>query len=258
MKELKNISLKEEIDREAKETEKEVSSRTDLDGLKVSEDMETSLFNKIQDYEYDRRLKTVYRKKKKVRVVMALAAVLVIVFGCAVTGVGSKSYWKVIWDRVAGGENLSYIDVDKMNSQDTEDLDEVYIYKEIRNKLGISPVGLEYLPEKTYFIEYELDEQQKKATLLYQNNEQIIRYVMYMNNSDSSYGQTKTDELVNEYFITLKNNISINIKEYLITETKQHRYIGKFEYKDAQYQLEGTIEKEEFEKILKNLKFYKE
>lgn len=257
MKELKNISLKEEIDREAKETEKEVSSRTDLDGLKVSEDMETSLFNKIQDYEYDRRLKTVYRKKKKVRVVMALAAVLVIVFGCAVTGVGSKSYWKVIWDRVAGGEKVSVINVEDMERQVTEDVDEIQVYKRIRSELGISPVGLEYLPQDTILNEYELDYEQKRATLLYQYNDEIIRYVMYMNDNDSSYGNIEPDELLDEYQLKIENGITIEIKEYLVDNTGRNRYVGDFEYMDAQYQLSGIIEKEEFEKILKNLYFYR-
>ena len=50
MKELKKISLKEEVDKEARQIEKEVREREDLDDITVSEDMETSLFNKIQDY----------------------------------------------------------------------------------------------------------------------------------------------------------------------------------------------------------------
>ena len=65
MKELKKLSLKEEVDKEAKRIEKEVKSRQDIDDITVSEEMETSLFNKIQDYEYDKRSKTVYHKKKK-------------------------------------------------------------------------------------------------------------------------------------------------------------------------------------------------
>ena len=60
MKELKRISLKEEVDKEARQIEKEVRGRKDLDDITVSEEMETSLFNKIQDYEYDRRSKTVH------------------------------------------------------------------------------------------------------------------------------------------------------------------------------------------------------
>ena len=55
MKDLKKLSLKEEVYREAERLEKEVKDRRDLDDITVSEKMETSLFNKIQDYEYDKR-----------------------------------------------------------------------------------------------------------------------------------------------------------------------------------------------------------
>ena len=75
MKELKKLSLKEEVDREAQEIEKEVESREDLDDIKVSDDMETSLFNKIQEYEYDKRIKkVVHRSKKKQNKMLSLQA----------------------------------------------------------------------------------------------------------------------------------------------------------------------------------------
>ena len=123
MKELKKISLKEEVDKEAIQIEKEVMDRKDLDNISVSEEMETSLFNKIQDYEYDRRSKTVHRRKKKRYAVLALAAVLILVFGSTMTSVGSKPYWKVLWDRIAGDEKASIINVDNMESHKTEDVD---------------------------------------------------------------------------------------------------------------------------------------
>ena len=91
MKDLKKLSLKEEVYREAERLEKEVKDRRDLDDITVSEKMETSLFNKIQDYEYDKRSKKVYRKKKKRYVVMAIAAVFIHVIGSVMTMVGSKS-----------------------------------------------------------------------------------------------------------------------------------------------------------------------
>ena len=134
MKRLKKLSLKKEIDREAESIEKEVKSRTDLEDLKVSEDMETSLFNKIQEYEYDKRYKTVHRRKKKRYVVLALAAVLVLVFGSVMTGVGSKSYWKILWDRMIGEEEqVSFIEVENMETHETEDIDELKLFKTIRN-----------------------------------------------------------------------------------------------------------------------------
>ena len=253
MKELKKLSLKEEVDKEAKRIEKEVKSRQDLDDITVSEEMETCLFNKIQDYEYDKRSKTVYHKKKKRYVVLALAAVLVLVLGSAITSVGSKSYWKVLWGRIAGEEKLSYIDVEKMESQETEDLDEIYVYKQIGDELGISTVGLAYLPPKTYLKEYEIDKEQRKATLLYEYNGQVIRYMMYMNDEDSSLGQIKLDKLVDEYQLESIGEITVNVKAYEIEESKAIRYVGEFEYADTQYQIMGVIGKEEFDEIIKNL-----
>lgn len=257
MKRLKKLSLKHEIDREAENIEKEVKSRTDLEDLKVSEDMETSLFNKIQEYEYDKRYKTVHRRKKKRYVVLALAAVLVLVFGSVMTGVGSKSYWKILWDRMIGEEELSYIDVEEMDSKDTEDLDEVQIYKLIREKLGILPVRFEYVPAGMILKEYELDYEQQRAVLIYEYSGQTIRYRMYMNDADSSFAQTELDEMISEYEIKASSNVTINVKEYDVENVKENRYVAEFEYQDAQYQLMGIIEKTEFDKILKNLFFSK-
>ena len=255
MKELKKISLREEIDREARQIDKEVRERNDLDDITVSEKMETSLFNKIQDYEYDRRSKTVHRKKKKRYAVLAIAAVLVLVFGSVMTSVGSKSYWKVLWERIAGDEKLSYIDVEQMDSQNTEDLDEVHIYKEIWNELGISTVRMGYMPSSMYLDSFELETEQRKATLLYKYDGQIIRYMMYMNDEDSSLGQISTDQLFEEYQIETTSEVIVNIKVYQVKDSDMKRYAAAFEYKDAQYQIMGIMEKSEFEKIIKNLYF---
>ena len=119
MKDLKKLSLNDEINREAEQIEKEVLERKELDDIQISEDMETSLFNKIQEYEFDKREKKVHYRRKKRYLIFALAAVLVLVCGSVMTGVGSKSYWKVLWDRVVGDENLSYVDVEDMESQET-------------------------------------------------------------------------------------------------------------------------------------------
>lgn len=259
MKELKKLSLKEEVDREAQEIEKEIEARDDLDDIKVSEDLETSLFNKIQDYEYDKRIKkTVYRGRKKRRLFLALAAVLILVCGSVITGTGSKSYWKVLWDRAAGDEKANIINVEDMESEETDDWDEVQVFNEIRKEIGISPVRFGYMPEKMLFEEYELDKEQKRAVLFYKYENQIIQYSMYMNNTDSSYGRIETDIQTDEYKIETGNNIVVNIKEYTIKNYSEKRYVAEFEYMDAQYQIIGSIEKKEFDRIIKNLYFLNE
>ena len=256
MKELKKLSLKEEVDREAQDIEKEVESRDDLDDIKVSDDMETSLFNKIQEYEYDKRMKkAVHRSRKKRRLFLALAAVLILVCGSVITGTGSKSYWKVLMDQIAGRERVSHIDVEEMESEETDDWNQIQIFNEIHRELGIYPVRLGYMPEDMIFTGYELDKEQSRAVLFYKYNGQIIRYSMYMNNSDSSHGQTEIDHLKDEYQIETNNNITVDVKEYMVTGYEVNRYMAEFEYMDAQYELIGLIEKEEFDRIIKNLIF---
>ena len=256
MKELKKLSLKEEVDREAQDIEKEVESRDDLDDIKVSEDMETSLFNKIQEYEYDKRVKkAVHRSKKKRRLFLALAAVLILVCGSVITGTGSKSYWKVLWDRVAGDEEANIINVEDMESEVTDDWNEIQLFNEIRKETGISPVRLGYMPKNLFFTGYELDKEQNRAIIFYKYNGHILRYSMYMNDSDSSHGQTELDELIDLYQIETQNKININISVYAVVNSNKNRYVAEFEYMDAQYQITALMEKEEFDKIIENLIF---
>ena len=65
MKKLKKLSLENEMKKEAEQIEKKVRADRSLDDITVSDEMEKELFNKIQDYEYDKRHKKVIRKRRK-------------------------------------------------------------------------------------------------------------------------------------------------------------------------------------------------
>lgn len=252
MKDLKKLSLNREVKREAEEIEKEVESRSDLDNIKVSDNMETSLFNKIQEYEYDKRLKKVHYRRKRRYLIVALAAVIVLVCGSVMTGVGSKSYWKVIWERITGDGPTEITNVEDMDSQDTEDIDEMGVYREIYEKYGISVVRLGYRPENMELVRYTIDEKLSKVYLFYEYNGEMIRYTIYLGDTDSSFGQKDLDRLVDEYEVDY-NNHTINIEEYRVKNSKLNRFIAEFNYKNVHYQLMGGVEKDELEKILKNL-----
>lgn len=251
MKKLKKLSLENEIKKEAEQIEKKVREDRSLDDIAVSDEMEKELFNKIQDYEYDKRHKKVIRKKKKSKLVIgALAAVLILVCG----SVGSKSYWKVLWERENGDENYNLINVEDMETKESEDIDEIEVDKEITKVMGVSLVKLEYKPKGMVLTRYTVDGDQRRATLFYKYENEIIRYTMYMNSKDSSLGQKAVDKLLDEY-VVMNGEKEISVKEYEVKDQKEKRYIAEFEDKGIQYQLKGVIEKEEFEKILKNLFF---
>ena len=255
MKKLKKLSLENEMKKEAEQIEKKVREDRSLDDIAVSDEMEKELFNKIQDYEYDKRHKKVIHKKKKSKLVIgALAAVLILVCGSVMTSVGSKSYWKVLWEREDGDENSNIINVEDMETKESEDIDEVGVYKEIAKVMGNYLVRLEYKPKGMVLTKYTVDGDQRRATLFYKYENEIIRYTMYMNSKDSSLGQKEVDKLLEEYIVMNGEN-EISVKEYEVKDQKEKRYIAEFEDKGIQYQLKGVIEKEEFEKILKNLFF---
>lgn len=255
MKKLKKLSLENEMKKEAEQIEKKVREDKSLDDITVSDEMEKELFNKIQDYEYDKRHKKVIRKKKKSKLVIGvLAAVLILVCGSVMTSVGSKSYWKVLWERESGDENYNFINVEDMETKESEDIDEIEIYKEIAKVMGDYLVRMEYKPKDMVLTRYTIDGDQRRATLFYKYENEIIRYTMYMNSKDSSLGQKAVDKLLDEY-IVMNGEREISVKEYEVKNKKEKRYIAEFEDKGIQYQLKGVMEKEEFEKILKNLFF---
>lgn len=200
MKKLKKLSLENEMKKEAEQIEKKVREDRSLDDIKVSDEMEKELFNKIQDYEYDKRHKKVIRKKKKSKLVIgALAAVLILVCGSVMTSVGSKSYWKVLWERDNGDENSNIINVENMDTKESEDIDEVGAYKEIAKVMGDSLVRMEYKPRGMVLKRYTIDKEQRMAVLFYQYGEEIIKYYMYTNSTDSSFGEKTVDQLLDEY-----------------------------------------------------------
>ena len=255
MKKLKKLSLENEMKKEAEQIEKKVCKDRSLDDITVSDEMEKELFNKIQDYEYDKRHKKVVRKKKKSKLVIgALAAVLILVCGSVMTSVGSKSYWKTLWNDSNGDEQNNGIDVENMESIETEDIDESAVYKEIAKVMGNYLVRLEYKPKGMLLKRYTVDGDQRRVTFFYKYENEIIRYAMYMNSKDSSLGQKAVDKLLDEYIVMNGEN-EISVKEYEVKDQKEKTYIAEFEDKGIQYQLKGVMEKEEFEKILKNLFF---
>lgn len=255
MKKLKKLSLENEMKKEAEQIEKKVREDRSLDDITVSDEMEKELFNKIQDYEYDKRHKKVIRKKKKSKLVIgALAAVLILVCGSVMTSVGSKSYWKMLWNKEAGDETLSYVDVENMETMETKDFEVLELDKEIAKVMGDYWVRMEYKPKGMALKRYTIDKEQRMVVLFYQYGEEVIKYYMYTNSTDSSFGEKTVDHLLDEYEFQ-NGNHSILVEQYEIKDSDEERYIAEFEYKDIHYQIKGSMEKEEFEKILENLFF---
>lgn len=197
----------------------------------------------------------VFRMPRGRRFAIAFVAVLVLVVGTSVTSVGSKSYLKELWEQIIGDEKVEVLNDEDMEKQETEDGMEINIYKEIGQKLGISSVRLGYKPKGMRIKSAKIDEEQQQAQLFYDYGDEIIRYTVYLNDSDSSLGQKSLDSLLDTFKVN--NEVQeISVEAYEVDKYGSPRYIASFDYGGIHYQLKGILEKDELEKILQNLIYF--
>ena len=198
--------------------------------------------------------KVCFRRKKRKYWVVSLAAVLVIVLGVGVNSVGSKSYWKNVWQAVRG-EPVNGIDVEDMEKQNTEDVDEIAVYKEIKDKLNIKPVRIVYKPDDMELVDYKIYEETLTARLLYKYQDEVVKYILYVSDVDSSWGEKEEDVKLDDYIVSV-NSVEIKVEEFGVNNNQKNRQVAYFEYQGVHYQVKGIMDRSEFKKIIENLYFF--
>lgn len=264
MEKTRKLSIKDESEQEVRQIEKELNDHPELDNIQVTKEMDDALFAKIRELEEEEHRKEEqensksepekrYRRKRTKRWYLVLAAVLVLVFAFGSVSVGSKSYWKELLDVIVGDESVKVINVEDMDKQSTGDVDEVNAYNEIRDELGFTVVRPLYKPQGMKLVDFFVEQEIGQAKLFYKYNDESIRYTIYANSEESSIGAKEEDKIVEQYVLDLKK-VKINVDVYELPE-HANRYVASFEYKGIHYELKGTMEQQEFDKILKNLYF---
>ena len=238
--------------------EKEILEDAELEEIRVSDEMEKRLAEQIQAYEKTQSQKKVHRHSPlfRRRVMVAAAVLMIAAVATSVTAVGSKSYLKEIIEKFTGETGqASVINVEDMDTQASESADETQVYREIKEKLGIHVVRMEYKPKGMRLQRYIIDEAQKRTQVFYQYQGNVVWYSIYMNGEDSSLGQKESDEIIDKF--TVENNKKkIDVTEYQIKGYEETGFLAEFEEYGVHYQLRGVMERGEFEKVLKNLKFF--
>ena len=199
--------------------------------------------------------KVCYRRKKRKYWVVSLAAVLVIVLGVGVNSVGSKSYLKTIKEIFVKEAFVNVTNVDDMEKQNTKDVDEIAAYMEIENEFHVKPVRILYKPDDMKLVDYKVYEEMLTARLLYKYQNEVIKYILYVSDVDSSWGEKEEDIKLDDYEVYV-NNIEIKVEEFDVNNNSENRQVAYFEYQGVHYQIKGIMEKREFKKILENLYFF--
>ena len=251
------IRMKNALDQKIREREmrSEDMKRTDAYAKLSEEDQEALRLGRemLKNQSEEKKIYTIRRKKRNIRRIVALAAVLILVMAVGMTSIGGPERMLQFVKSSVGGRQVS-----KVNSSDKnkiiEEEDEEKAYDKIGEEFGIEPVRIIWRLKGMEFIKMELDTDIQVAELDYIRDREKMEFIISASYGKVSLGADNEDEIIDHYYI--KENVPIEVTEYKTPETETNRYKAEFKYNNLYYCLTGTMTKEEMENILKNLYFF--
>lgn len=222
-------------------------SEEDKEALRLGREM-------LKQQDEDKKVRTVRRKKRTIRRLAALAAVLILVMALGMTSFGGPERVLQFVKSSVGNRQVS-----KVNSSDKnkiiEEEDEEKAYQLVDDEFGVETVQLMWRPDGMEFEKMELDTDIQVAELDYLYNGERTEFMISASYGEVSWGYDNEDEKINQYYYDKVKEAKIEITEFQTPKTETNRYVAEFEYKKVHYCLSGTMTQEEMEKILNNLYF---
>ena len=251
------IRMKNALDQKIREREmrSEDTKRTDAYAGLSEEDQEALRLGRemLKSQSEEKKIYTMRRKKRNIRRIVALAAVLILVMAVGMTSFGGPERMLQFMKSSVGGRKVSQVDSSDKNKV-IEEEDEEKAYEKIEKEFGIAPVRLWWYPENMEFEKMILDTDIQVAEVDYRYKGKKIEYFVSASYGEVSWGYDNEDKKIGYYCEQVKST-DIEVTEYETPETERNRYVAEFEYKKLYYCLSGELTKEEMENILKNLYF---
>lgn len=193
------------------------------------------------------------RRKRRLRAYMASAAAILLVLGVGITSTGGAERIASVIEQVVGGRKVVKVNSDEENKV-SENEDEQKAYQEIRDIFGIEPVRFASQQKGIKFIQMNLDDGLQIAELIYQFEEKKLLYVISAGYYNSFFGYDADDKIIDKENMEIEGNI-IELTVYQVKGKKDTKCSAHFSYQKVDYFLQGSLKKDDFKLILKNLYF---
>lgn len=248
----------EQAEKEAKEREEAINhlSEEDREALELGRKMLKAGIGQKDPEEPSG--KKVRRKKKPLKMYLALAAVIVCVLAMGITSMGGPERIMRMMTQDVGDREVDQVDSNHTDKENKviEGEDEEKAYQEIRNNFGTDVVKIFICLPEMYFNSMELDKDKQMADMYYYYNNKTIAYCINVPYRDGSWGIDFEDPIDQEYSEEI-HGCRIKITKFKPNQKGLPRWDARFEYNNIEYLLTGTMKQQEFEKILNNLFFPK-
>lgn len=256
--------------------EKELNENPKTKDIKPSEDLFQNIVEKLKDQgvwdqEPEENLSDAYdmltkedreylelgkkvRKINKRTIFLKRAAIVacvgICIFGVSMTSEANRQYVVGLWNEIVGNSQLRI----KINVEDEKDSDietslEEKAKEKIKEELGIQPPEMVYKPEGMEFSNIRIEQNDKKATLFYVYKDTLFTITMQKKETNSKYTQEFDGIVINEISV---QNIKDKIKIWKINDIEE-KYAVQLEGKEVYYIIRGSIDKKEFEEIIKSI-----
>lgn len=251
------LRMKNALDQKIREREKrsEDTKRTDAYAKLSEEDREALRIGRemLKNQSEEKKIYTMRRKKRNIRRIVALAAVLILVMAVGMTSIGGPERMLQFMKSSVGGRKVSQVDSSDKNKV-IEEEDEELAYEDAEKEFGIGVVRILGKLDEMQFDKMILDRDLQVAELSYNYKDGKIQFIISAAYGETAWGSDNEDIVIDNYFIKRKET-TIEVKKYKMSEKSKDRFAAEFEYKDLHYCITGTINEIEIKKILDNLYF---
>lgn len=245
-----------EMEQTRKETEEAINhlSEEDRESLELGRKMLKAGIGKKDPEEPSG--KKVRRKKKPLKMYLALAAVIVCVLAMGITSMGGPERIVRMMTQNVGDREVDQVDSNHTDKENKviEGEEEEKAYQEIRDAFGTEVVKVSICLPEMRFDSMELDKDKQMADVYYYYNNKTIAYCINLPYRDGSWGVDFEDPIDKEYSKEIQG-CKIEITKYKPNQKGLPRWDARFEYDNTEYLLTGTMKQQDFEKILNNLIF---
>lgn len=252
------IRMKNALDQKIREREKcsEDMKRMDAYAELSEEDQEALRLGRemLKNQSEEKKIYTMRRKKRNIRRIVALAAVLILVMAVGMTSFGGPERMLQFVKSSVGGRQVSKVNSSDKNKEIKEE-DEEKAYELIAKEFGIQPVKLMWRPKGMKFKKMIMDTDIQVAELNYTYNGKKVAFVISASYGEVSWGYDNEDTVIESYIYDKIPNVNMKIKEYETPREGANGFVAEFSHNKLYYCLSGSMAKEEMEKIIENLYF---
>ena len=245
-----------EMEQTRKETEEAISylSEEDREALELGRKMLKAGIGQKDPEEPSG--KKVRRKKKPLKMYLALAAVIVCVLAMGITSMGGPERIVRMMTQNVGDREVDQVDSNHTDKENKviEGEDEEKAYQEIRDNFDTEMVKICICLPEMRFDSMELDKDKQMADMYYYYNNKTIAYCINLPYRENSLGVDFEDPIEKKYTKKIYN-CKVDVTMYKIDKNKEFGCAAEFRYNGIDYLLTGTMKQQDFEKILNNLIF---